>query len=84
MIENQKLLVLTVNLAFKIFHLSCQNLQPAQIAGFIRISQIKTPSPVPETGSYDPSICSPFWLKVEANNFTVLQQWHNLIEKSSR
>ena len=29
---------------------------------FIWISKIKTPSPIPETGFYDPSICSPFWL----------------------
>jgi len=28
----------------------CQNLQPAQIACFNRISKTKTPSPTPETG----------------------------------
>ena len=42
------------------FTISCQNLKPAQIADFIWISKIKTPSPEPETGSYDPSIRSPF------------------------
>ena len=48
------------------------------------ISKIKTPSPEPETGSYDTSICSPFWLKDEPNNCKVLQQWHTLYEKSNR
>jgi hypothetical protein len=37
-----------------------QNLHPSQIADFNRISKTKTSSPIPETGSYDPSICSPF------------------------
>jgi hypothetical protein len=39
-----------------------------QITDF-RISKIKTPSPLPETGSYDPSIGSSFLLKVELNNY---------------
>jgi hypothetical protein len=42
------------------FWYSCQYLKSAQFAGFFRISQIKTPSPMLETGFYDPSICSPF------------------------
>jgi hypothetical protein len=51
---------ITKILAHQKFHLSCHNMQSKQIADFIRISKIKTPSPIPETGSYDPSICSPF------------------------
>jgi hypothetical protein len=35
-------------------------LKSVKFAGFIRISKKKTPSPEPETGFYDPSICSPF------------------------
>ena len=38
----------------------CHTLHPSQIADFTRISKTKTPSPIPETGSYDPCICSPF------------------------
>ena len=52
------------------------NLQSGQFAGFIRISHIKIPSPMPETGSYDSSICSPFWLKFEPNTCKFLQPWH--------
>ena len=37
-----------------------------------------------ETGSYDPSIHSPFCLKLELNNYKFLQEWHILYEKSSR
>ena len=39
---------------------SCHKMQSLYFAGFIRISKIKTPSPIPETGSCDPSTCSPF------------------------
>ena len=38
----------------------CQNPQSTQFSGFIRISKIKTPSPIPETESYDSAIRSPF------------------------
>ena len=37
-----------------------------------RYQKKKTPSPIPETGSYDPSICFPLLLKVEPNKFKVL------------
>ena len=57
-------------------------LKLAQIEGFIRISKSKTPSP--ETGFCYPSICFPFWLKVESNNRKSMKKWHTLYEKSSR
>jgi hypothetical protein len=44
----------------RIFTISCQNLQPTQITDFKWISENKTPPPLSETGSYDPSISSPF------------------------
>ena len=56
----------------------------ARIDQIFRISKSKTPSPIPETGSYYSSIRSPFWLKVEPNNCKVLQQWHTSYKKSSR